>query len=66
MKIIIEHEDQKFTAEDDTVTDIHDAFILIYHALMGIGFHPESVKAGVSALDEEVNPDNYKENTEED
>jgi len=56
MKIIFEHENQKFTVEDDEVVTIHDCMRLVYQALMGIGFHPESVKDGFEALNEEINP----------
>ena len=63
MKIIIEHENQKFTVEDESAVDIHDVLMLIYQALMGIGFHPESVKNGFWVINEEINPDKF--NTEE-
>jgi hypothetical protein len=43
MKVTIETEFEKCTVEGDGV-DMHDTVQLIKQALLGVGFHPETVK----------------------
>lgn len=43
MKITIEHEGSTVTIEDNGVLGIGEAIYLVKRALIGVGFHPESI-----------------------
>ena len=51
MKITIEHEEQVVSIEDSGVVDIYEAFYLVKRALLGVGYHIDSING---CLDEEA------------
>jgi hypothetical protein len=62
MRITIKHEEQRVTIEDKGAVDVHDTWMLCYQAIMSLGYHPNSVKDGLYALDEEINSDKFTAN----
>ena len=57
MKITFEHEGITTTVDDKNAIDIYDVLHLVYQGLMGVGFHPSSVKEGFIFINEEINPE---------
>ena len=44
MKITIEHEGLEVTIQDDSADTMEEVYSLIQQALLGVGFHPNTVK----------------------